>query len=290
MSFIETESAISEVMASLPMGMGGHIEQRIVSGAHGMAVGEVPFDPTRHNPGDIKPFSIMSEVLGEPFVDQVLPMRPLEVQIVSDYGNTSDIGDIAVSKMLAIHSVSDGLETTMGIGDKLFEYAVGLSETPDFLASVDRPSQYSAPLRPNEVILEGREVDAEYRAQTVGMLCLNGLTIVLSDFHSLPLDQIDTDFSKTLAVKINHPFERRIPANVGVIGVGSDIEVNTNSSRQLKKTNEMLEARHREVVSKLQNSGIHVVSLVTKPSDPSGIDLRIADNAIANGLKALTLN
>ncbi len=276
MSFSRTEAAISEVAANLKVGMGGHIEERVRSGVPGLAVGEVPFNPVIHDPEAIKPFSFMEEVVGGPHVDQVLPKRPTEVTLINDYGNRTDIDAISSSKRRAALAIAVGLESALGVGDKLYRYATGV----DGLVPADI----------GDIELESLENSEEYRAQSVAMRCMGGLALVLSDFHKLPLHEVQADYSSTLAIKLNHPLERRIPANVGVIGLGGDLEIDTDKPKNLAKANEMLDARHNLVVDRLQSAGMTVVSLVSLPSSEAGIDLNIADDVIAQGVNTLTLN
>ncbi len=273
----ETAGALSEAMANSQFGPGAHAFANARPGIGGLYLGEVPFDPTYHEAADILPVSMMEDVTGQPHVGLYRPEHPLHVSVVTDYGNVEDDGRITRSKREAARNLTDGIVAQLtSVTDRLDSFAVGAGP--------------NTPLARNEYELIGREASEEDRADEIAHVGLSGLTLVISDFRHLPLGQVGPgSFRETLALKVNHPWERRIPAGVGFLSLKGLAEVNTNKPRELEKANRRLEEQHQRKVEELEAAGVTVASIVLQPKLPLKVDEKEVDKALAAGLRTLML-
>lgn len=271
----ETAGALSEAMANSQFGPGGHAFANTRTGANGLFLGEIPFDPAYHEAADILQTSMMEDVLDTPHVGLYRPEHPLHISVVTDYGNTADDARIMRTKREAARNLTEGiLGQLTSVTDRLDSFAVGATEATQ--------------LGLNDHELIGREASEQERAEEIARLGLGGLTLVISDFRSLPLGQFGGgDFSETLAIKVNHPWERQIPARVGILSLRGLAEVNTNKPRELDKVNRRLEAQHKQKIEELEEAGITVASVVLRPKLPLKVDETEVDEALATGIRTL---
>lgn len=270
MNLPQTKSALTELAANSRFGAGIHIEPQPRVGYDGVVIGEVPYDPARHSPLDINPLSLMAEATGEQHVQLVLPNRPLDMNIVVDYGYGEDHPKIAAMKRNLAHRLETAAQSALpSITDKVYSYAIG---EPD---EIDMGIHYFEASSDHE------------RATFVAGLCLEGLTFVLSDFRHLPLAELSqADLSGGVAVKVNHPSERALPANVGVIALGGGKEVNTSNTKQLNNWNRELAERHEQIVRGLNTAGMSVAGAVYTPSLNEGFSVASVDEQLAQAVTA----
>lgn len=269
----KTSGALSESMANNRTGPGAHAFANNRAGGGGLFLGEVPFDFQQHEVTDILSSSSMEVVTGEPHVGMYRPNHPLHMNVVTDYGNDADDARIMRVKRLAARNITEGiLGQLTSVTDRLESYAVG--------------ALGSSRLPRGQFMLADRDKTEEERAKAVARLSLEGLTLVISDFRSLPLATSKVgSYKETLALKVNHPLERRIPANIGFLSVKGLFEINTGKSRELEKANQRLEEQHKRKVGELEDAGITVVSVVIDPKSPQKVDVRELDRSLARGVK-----
>lgn len=273
----ETAGALNEAMANNQFGPGAHAFANSRPGVGGLFLGEVPFDPSFHEAADILTTSFMEDLTEQPHVGLYRPEHPLHVSVVTDYGNAADDARIIRLKREAARNLTDGIVAQLGsVTDRLDTFAVGATDTTD--------------LGIYEHDLAGRASTEIERAEDIAHISLSGLTVVISDFRNLPLDQMGRNrFQETLAVKVNHPFEREIPSGVGVLSLRGMAEVNTNKPRELDRVNKRLAELHRQKIEALEDAGIPVASVVIRPQMPLKLDETEVDQALSDGLRTLML-
>jgi hypothetical protein len=114
-------------------------------------------------------------------------------------------------------------------------------------------------------------------------LAMHRMAIAISDFQGVEL--MPGSLDKVIAIKLNHPLEREIPANVGRISLGGAHELDTRNPQQLIAYNGLLQRRHETTVSGLEAAGATVTSVVFDPSFESGYDISGADERLAAAVK-----
>ncbi|HEX5456519.1 MAG TPA: hypothetical protein VFW77_04095 [Candidatus Saccharimonadales bacterium] len=254
-----THDALASLEANAGHAYGEHVRRSVQTGYDGVYIGEAEFDPTRHEPSDIDPFA-MGEALDRPHVSQVFPSRPLHINIVADRtGRAEDPRVTAIKDAAVVGLVGSIDESLPGVTDQSFIYLAGRGDIAN--AETLRASSR------NE--LPGQISD----------LALDGLTIVISDFHGMRFDRSSLD--GVVAVKLNHPLERAIPAGVGRISLGGEYELDTRDGAQLGEYNRLLQAHHDSAVAGLESAGAVVASVISDPRYEQGYDIAAADGGIA---------
>lgn len=270
----ETQNAFAELAASQADEFGVHFASEARAGVPGMVISELEYDPARHQPQNIAPFSLMETVTGTPHVQLVLPQQPMELTVITHHEAGRDDPRLGWLKQRLATQVREAAEYSLPSStDRIRSYYVGSAEAaPD-----DRDT---------EVITI--ENDPELAAKTIGELCVGGLTLVISDFNRLPLHTTQSNFRNTVAVKANHPAELALPAKAGIIRVGGQAEVNTNKPKELQRFNDRLTARHQQISEQLGRAGIAVAQVIFDPRQASGtgFDLLRADQSIAAAVRA----
>lgn len=278
MAFPETSAALRELGATTTYGLGAHLHPAVSVGVPGLTLGDIQFNPAKHDFLDVNHFSLLGEATGELHVTEVLPDRPLNVNVVTDLGSIWDARVITRRKQEAARAIAAGIATALpSLTDRTTMYAVGQSPTH--------------PAHSSETKLVSLDVVEGGRAESVASLAPEGPLIVLSDFIHMPLEEhVSGDVSRNvLAVKVNHPFERRIPANIGVLALNRGYDLDTSNKRKLARANSRLDDRHLGVMARLQDAGISVVDVILDPKLPEGFDQGYVDNRLAEGIKMLTL-
>lgn len=257
-----THAALASLEANAGHAYGEHVRRNVQAGFDGVYIGEAEFDPTRHDPSDIDAFA-MGEALDKPHVSQVFPSRPLHINIVADRTGRSEDPRVTAVKGAAAASLVGSLDESLpGVTDQSFIYIAGHGNLPD--AETLRVS--------NRNELPGQVSD----------LALDGLTLVVSDFQGMRFEPGSLD--GVVAVKLNHPLERAIPAGVGRISLGGEYELDTRDGTQLGAYNQLLQAQHDRTVSGLESAGATVASVIADPRYEQGYDIGAADEEIASAI------
>ncbi len=272
----ETENALLEYGASQEYMFGLHEASEPRAGTHGRNIGEVAYDPVRHNPLAINPLSIWEQVLDAPHVKLNIPERPLNANIVihqpasEGRDNIYHYGEYRrlLARRLGL-AIADALP---GITDRTWTYAVG--EAADEVTDSDV-----------EIIVSTGDVHEE--SDQIAEICKSGLTFVIGGHLALPLHEQDkSNFPSTVAVKANVPADRAIIPNGLVVRSGVKIgEVNTTVTEDVADNSALLERQHQRVVSRLEETGISVASIVLDRSTAIGFDSGKADSALARAVR-----
>lgn len=274
MALPNTTDALSTLLTNQRWSQGANQASHIEVGSMGIVLGDVEYDPTKHSPSDINPLSLMAEATGIEHVQQNMPEKPLNIGVIVDVASIDDDPRIRARKMDAARQLTGLLADAMpSITDHIHSYVVGSGSYAE--AAI------------GESQMMGIEASDEQRALQVAQFCLDGLTFVISDFRRLPLANAGQRFSEAVAIKLNHPLERRIPGGIGVIGLGNGYEVDTNSDKQLAIVNNKLEAKHQATVEALEHRGLEVASVLIDPFAVDGIDHKSSDNAVASAINRL---
>lgn len=266
----ETSNMLSEWPANEAYALGDHTEFSVRTGAAGLPLGDSEFDPSRHQLSDINHLAPMTAATGDFYVREVQPFRPLLINVIHDARSQGEHPAIYAQK----HTGMDYLATAIadaapGIADSVRHYHI--SNGNDVSSAAKHAQEIIAP------------TDEQAQAE-IEDIALRGLTFILSDFRSLKLPNAT---GEVLAIKMNHPLERSLPANVGFVSLGGAFEVNTNNARQLGEVNRRLTTIHEGIMSSLQESQVEAVDIVVTPKTAEYIDSKKADIAISDKLKHL---
>lgn len=267
LSLPETQEVLASFAATNQNGWGEHTHGNLTAGVDGLQIGSVTFDPVRHQPGQINPLDVMGMALGEYRVPMVLPYRPLAANVIIDLTRRQDHPMVTTAKRNLGVSLTNALEASLpGITDKIHGYVIG--DTVEQLQAAGF-----------EQIDPADEVT---NARMISDIAAEGLTIVISDFRHLEFEP--NSLGDTVAVKTNHPSERSITANVGLITLRGDVEVNTSNARQLAAVNDRLQKEHDRITGMLRVADASVAEAVVTPRAPEGYDLSAVDQSIAAAL------
>lgn len=282
----KTETILAEWADTQRPEFGMHVSAQPKTSAPGLMIGEVPYDPVRHLPTDILPFSIMAEALNDDampededeqlYVGLVLPQQPLDISVILHQEPVDDHpGIIAAKHKLAQNIFGSISESLPGMTDRLHTYIIGEGERLAYDTEVIAPGNTSSET-----------------ATTVSKLCMSGLAFVVSDFRDLPLhNSTPQHFPSTVAVKVNHPYEiGNIPPNRGVLSLSGKRELNTDKPKMLAAYNADKQAQHQVRIERLQQVGIAVaqVALEYGKAQGLGFDVAVADRAITSALQTVT--
>ncbi len=245
--FPNTRNQIEDLEAHFRHSGGVHKFPHETVASVGLDVGSVDFDPLRHGAHQIDLSSPMAEYLGVEQVRKVLPMTPLLVRIVLDEQNKGDHPVVAGMKRQAGRSIAQGIQ--------------------DIMPSFDRF---------DIVTLTGEDSEP-----SLDELCDTGLAIVVGDLERVPLPDAFNERADVVALKVNHPSERSIPANVGKLSLGGVWEVNTDNSTQLQRVNAWLEDAHNQRLARFEAAGAITGSYVLDAQAPDYVVDRHVDEVLS---------
>ena len=277
--FSQTESALADLPSNLFDSRGRHTSFEVKTGASGIKIGELEYDPNKHTPIDIDPMSTMSMITGMPYVRQVIPNRPIEANVIlhnSKAGSRSDIFEI--KSKLASTLIGEISRAMPAIRDRVNCYVIG----DDLELSQEL-------LRLGANAIKGTE-DPVVAATKTADLCMNGLAFILSDFERLPLEDVDHVFSRTVGIKVNHKYDINIDDLRGrkaVLGVGGSREIRLWKDRDVDSFNEGLEVHDEAIVERLKRIGISVARVISDQNEINGFSIKGADSQIARAINRL---
>lgn len=266
-----TQEALAEIAANGLDGFGTHLLSDVQRGVPGLVLGEVVYDPKRDMPGAIVHSSVRELVTGRPQVRQYAPQQLLTANvIIHDRKSTDSFGMYEAKTNVATELRQALRESMPGLTDEVFSYAVG---------------ETAGTRRGQDMEIRATNGDPLVDAKTIGDLCKNGLSFIISDFLNLPLEKVPgARYPATVGVKINHPIEIKLPPNVGTLPTIAGGEVNTNKSKQLQRVNEALQSLHNDTVRQLGRLGIGVAHVVIAPKLRAQYDVTVADTAISRAI------
>lgn len=267
---LETQRVFANLPANNPRWQGDHLQHQSKASMDGIFLGTLPFDPFVHDAHDIDPLAAMGFALGEDHVRQVFPHRSLITNVVIDSTGRLDAPAVTESKARLARGLSDCLDETKGSMDLNFSYRLVSPES-----------------ELNDGSAENIPVNEREFARTIGEFARNSLTFVISDFNRMRFDRSpDTDFGNVVAIKVNNPLERQIPANIGPVPLGGLQYVDTNKRRKLEPVNRDLQAQHERIVRDLCSTGASVASIIFNHRMPEGFDVDAADAQIAAAIRS----
>jgi len=269
-----TEEALNELIANQPRGTGTHAQEHARRSRSGRMLGYVPFNPIRHLPTDITPFSPMAVALGHDEVRKIQPTRPLNANIVLDFQAKNELPGVTKAKVDLAKDLRQTLDDALtNPHDRLQVYTLGR------LGTYAGIQNYAEPLT--------SDTRPEAAREALESLASRDFTVVVSDFEWLsPAQDTENTLRNAVAIKVNHRFERELPAKIGMFSLGGWAEVNTDKRRELAAANRDLAAHHDQVVAGLEAAGASVASVVFDPRLSQGFDVLATDQAIAQAVKA----
>lgn len=287
-----TEQALSEVVANSHVIFGAHDSEEIQVGGQGVYIGDRPFDPSTDNPLHINPLSVWETITGEQQVSLHIPERPLHVSVVTHerLQPASDKLGIIPAKQKVAFEVTEALYDSLpGMTDRIYNYSVGQAATARSGDDVEIVDTSGDPMED---------------ARAIADICKYGLTIVISDYLRLPLEETVDKKDAVVAIKANHKFDLALPANVGTLPSGyrgGEIDTDGPSkgkrllgkitkqepTNDLAEVNQQMEAAHQATVTRLQDAGIAVAHFILKPDTRMGFDESVADAEIAQAIEGI---
>ncbi|HSW85514.1 MAG TPA: hypothetical protein VLF79_02795 [Candidatus Saccharimonadales bacterium] len=276
--FEQTQAALEGIDANRQHIFGLHGGDHLVAGGVGKFVYDEPFDPARHDPHDINPFSIMEERGGLPQVSVNVPDRPLYIGIVTHHRSLgkSDFSEMNNARQTFASKLGIAIRDALpGMTDYSKHFAIGRTA--------------EGVLDPYVEVIE-TDGNPIVEANTIAEICQAGLTFVISDYLALPLER--HKLPATIAIKANHAFDLELPAGAGPLPTNlKGGEVNTNNRKELNRVNSSQLEQHRITIGRLEAAGIKVAKVLfhwgkfpEKGFDEVGADQSIA--AAVNNLQA----
>lgn len=261
-----TESALAEIPSNVRFGGGSHYLYDVTSGKEGLIIGSMPFDPSMHSSYQIDPTSLIGLALDTAYVTQVLPIKPLSINLIVDASKRNEHQLVTDRKLTMAAELGNAIDNALGgVGDRVNTYVIGETE----IDIAERSTVLIEEKDPLEISLR------------IADIANRGLTFVISDFKNFNLEPTILPLDGVIAIKVDHILERQLPANVGRISLGGLVEVNTNRPKKLQQVNEQLQSQHDAIVSKLKMHGASVASVIIDSRIEEGFDLPGADLAIA---------
>ncbi len=262
MQFPRTQEKLYEMAASQPLMAGVHQSDMPTTGRYGLVMGEAVYDPLVDTPSNIKIDSVKARITGAPHTRVIIPRENMNANLVVDTeSGNGDYWHIAKHKQkLAIDIANSIWEASPSSTDWFNVYYLGDNASRELTHIAD----------PIEV-------------KEVAGVCVSGITMVMSDFQRLRFDQ---KLTNSIGIKVNHPAELELPANVGIIPVGAGIEVDTDKPRKLNRANEQLLARRQEILGLMAASGLKAVEVVFNPKFSNGFDSVKTDMDLAQAINA----
>jgi hypothetical protein len=276
--FEKTQSTLNELYGDRQRSVGEHLSQTPKVSLFGVSLGEVLYDPSKHSLDDIDVFSLSETATGMPHVQMVLPRISMDIQIIEDRSTSDDDSRIARLKSKSNETLALFLANSKpGIKDRVRHFVISDSEFEEY----------------NNLGFDSELIDArkgsEFVSESIASICLNGITFVISDFERLKVTkQTEDNFSKTIAIKSNHPAEISIPAGFVTLPLGNGRELDTSKPKELARFNIMLAERNSKIIKRLEVAGLAVASVVSAPNKTLGFDLALADESISLAISKIS--
>lgn len=269
-----TETALAEWSANVLPEYGTHTGPETGVAVPGLMIGEIEYDPIKHLPTSINPFSMLEAATGVLQVQEVLPDHPLRVGIVYDASDPAEDPRITCAKTRLKEELRESISQSIpGYSDHLSQFAI-VSD------AAGRPY--------DGVTYIQADRDPSVTARSVAAVCLRGLTFIISDFSRLKFGATGAETPvAAVAIKVNHPFDLALPAGVGTLSMGGVEEVNTNKRRELAQKNSELRASQARIAQELGANGLTLAQVIYQPRLVSGIDFIATDDAIAQAVTQL---
>lgn len=280
-----TESSIAELAASRYQDVGMRPGYRMMVESQGFLVGEEPFEAAAHEMTDINLFSLNAAMTGMFHVTERIPEKALDIHVVryDDPEAANDPSEIYWGRKVVTEKTHQALRRSLLFNDRAHFYVAGdVNRT-----QIDRDT----------TILEDTNTPEKAATAVAEVCALRGLAIVISTFKNLPLETTGPH-AMTVGVKVNHVFDLQLPRNIGEWATGEkDIPVVQTNDRRLGKSSKELErynfrqqARHQQLVQRLEAAGVHLAQAVFDRAFPEAFDSQGADCSIAHAIKRLSRN
>ncbi len=267
MYFSKTTAELTRLPPNLRLGIGSHLVRREEVGRIGNVAADTEFAHGEHTAADINPVSFLGEVLGQHYSRQVQPGRQLQTNVI--LGNFEQDSDprIVLKKERVAATISRLLHQ-------------------DLSQSSDRVRLFTLPGANTDGIDEQRTRFTRLNSdKDASDLCRRGLTIMISDFSRFQPE--DVAVAPAIGVIVNHQLERKLPANIGVLSLGSGYEVDTSKVSQLDDINSRLAQRHQTLTDQLTGLGMSVANIIATPREVEGFNHSVADNSMAEAVARL---
>jgi len=281
MILYETQEAISELLSDELNGWGAHASPHLQVAGMGFLAGEIPFDMSVHNVSDINPLSLYGRVTGQPQVREVFPEKPLDINVVvhRDSAEMADPEEILLGRKVVMHELSKSLIESRLHGDRVNFFVAGEAD--------EEFDQYGAEY------IDGTK--PEEAVDRIAHVCTSGLTLVLSTFKNLPVENRQEAWRRAIGIKVNHQYDLELQRNTGIWDTGEPQLplVDTNDglfgriSADLKRYRPMQAARHEQTRERLQKAGLRMASAVFDKTLTGYFDVVMTDHELAAAIRDL---
>ena len=257
--FASTSNQIEQLGANIQNRFGRHARLQPTVSVGGIDVGSLDYNPRRHKPSQIDPFSLMAQITGEAQVRVQIPMNPLLISFVGDYRFHGDRPEVARMKTKAIDTILRSLEDTVPNLDP----------------------QDTRKLR------GGPETDARTEEELL-RFCSDGLCVIVGDFRRFKLDKAFSNRANVIALKVNHGIERSVMSNVGQVSLGRGVSVNTNKPEALQRVNDSLAEQHDTIMARLEAAGAIAGSVILAPRAEGHLLMPDTDLVMAGAIQSIS--
>lgn len=267
MHFPKTTGELTRLPPNRRLGVGSHLVRREEVGRIGNVAADIEFAHGEHTAADINPVSFLGEVLGQHYSRQVQPGRQLQTNVI--LGNFEQDSDprIVLKKEHVAATIGRLLHQDLSqSSDRVRLFALPGANTDGIDAQRTRFTRLNSTVDASDV-------------------CRRGLTIMISDFSQFRPE--DWAVSPTVGVMVNHKLERKVPANIGVLSLGSGYEVDTSKPSQLDDINYRLAQRHQVLTGQLTGAGTSVATMIATPREVEGFNHSAADASMAEAIARL---
>jgi hypothetical protein len=269
----KTREAIDTIFPELTGVRGERASLFIEAGLMRSPEGYVEFDQGIHELSDIEDFSLEEDLTGEEQVRINFRELPLDVNIALDGTSRQEHDPLTSAKQKVAGQLAEFLQDILDREkDESYRHLVveaGSKSEKDYITD-------------KVAYVKGR---SEVQGKFIGVAHEVGIPFIVSDFSKVSMAQ--GSLPPAIAVKVNHVLEREVPANVGILNLGGNVELNTNNSGQLMAYNRTLDRIHQSKLQQLRAAGANVVAVVADPRLAHGFDIASSDQQIAKSVKQL---
>jgi len=268
MNFPETTRSLHRLPPNRRINPGAHIRRQEESGRIGRVSPDTELVPGKHTAADVNPLSFMAQTVGGHYVRQVQPGRQVQTNILIQSVEKADDQRIVARKEHAAALIAQMLHRDLA----------STTDNVRLLAmeDVELSDEFESKTRLQRLKDDNEMID----------FCRRGLTIMISDFSALKQDD-RLPFAPAVALKVDHPFDRAIPADVGVLQLSDGFELDTSREDELAVVNGRISAMNTRAVDTLQAAGTMVAGVVLNPEFEHGFYAPNVDHSLAKAVDRL---